>query len=58
MCAALIGNEGVTYLVVGVVCMAAFVAVGQTLYSRHEQRLGRELPSRSAQGRLVAQRKA
>jgi hypothetical protein len=48
----------VTYLVVGVVCMAAFVAVGQTLYSRHEQRLGRELPSRSAQGRLVAQRKA
>jgi hypothetical protein len=56
--AALSGSGGAIYLAVGVVCMAAFVTVGQTLYSRHQQRPGRALPPRSAQARLAAQRKA
>jgi hypothetical protein len=56
--AALIGNDRLTYLAVTLVFGAAFVTVAQRLYSRHEQRLGRTLPPRSAQGRLVAQRKA
>jgi len=50
--AALIGNERLTYLVVAAVCAAAFVAAAQMIYSRHEQRLGRTLPPRSAQARL------
>jgi hypothetical protein len=56
--AALTGNARVTYLAVTIVCGAAFVTAAQMLYSRHEQRLARALPPRSAQARLVAQRKA
>jgi len=42
--AALIGNGRLTYLAVTIVCTAAFVTMAQTLYSRHEQRLGRTRP--------------
>jgi Domain of unknown function (DUF1707) len=42
--AALIGNGRLTYLVVTIVCTAAFVTMAQTLHSRHEQRLGRARP--------------
>jgi hypothetical protein len=56
--AVLIGNDGLIYLAVTAICGAAFVTVAQMLHSRHEQRLRRALPPRSAQARLVAQRKA
>ena len=49
MGAVLTGNHGLTYLAVAAVCGAAFVTVAQILHSRHEQRLGRALPRRSAQ---------
>jgi hypothetical protein len=39
--AALIGNSGLSYLAVTIVCAAAFVTAAQALHSRHEQRLGR-----------------
>jgi hypothetical protein len=42
--AALIGNSGLSYLAVTIVCAAAFVTAAQALHSRHEQRLGRARP--------------
>ena len=42
--AALIGNGGLTYLAVTIVCAAAFVTAAQTLHSRREQHLGRARP--------------
>ena len=48
MSAALIGNVQLTYWAMTVVCAAAFVTVAQILHSRHEQRLSRALPPRSA----------
>jgi hypothetical protein len=42
--AALVGNGGLIYLAVTIVCAAAFVTVAQTIHSRHEQRLARPRP--------------
>jgi hypothetical protein len=42
--AALIGNGGLTYLAMTIVCAAAFITASQALYARHEQRLGRARP--------------
>jgi len=42
--AVLIGNDRLIYLAVVAICGAAFVTVGQMLYSRHERCFGSPLP--------------